>query len=110
VPTLDEQIARHLQEALASGELQKAEGFGKPLAEIPGWSDTPEALRMPFKILKDSGFAPPEVTLFHERADLRQLIAGCTDAAEKARLQAALNQLEQQIAVRLEALRVNARL
>ena len=107
--SLEERIARALQEALASGELQKAEGFGKPFAETPGWSDTPEALRMPFKILKDAGFAPPEVALFHERAHLRKEIEACADPVEKERLQAALVLLEQKIALRLEALRVSAR-
>jgi hypothetical protein len=110
MPTLDEQIARHLQQALESGELQKARGFGKPLEETPGWSETPEALRMPFKILKDAGIAPPEVALFHERADLRQLVEGCTDPREKERLRSALYQLEQAIALRLESLRANAKL
>jgi len=33
VPTLDEEIARHLQEALASGELKGCEYFGKPLPD-----------------------------------------------------------------------------
>ena len=31
MPTQDEEIARHLREALASGELAGTEGFGKPL-------------------------------------------------------------------------------
>ena len=110
MPTLDEQIARHLQEALESGELQKARGFGKPLEETPGWSDTPEALRMPFKILKDAGIAPPEVAMFHERAGLRRQVEACTDPQEKERLQHTLVQLEQAIALRLEALRANAKL
>ena len=45
--SLDEEIARRLAEAARSGELEKAESYGKPLAEAEGWSDTPEALRMP---------------------------------------------------------------
>ena len=68
MPTQDEEIARHLREAMASGELAGTEGFGKPLPEDAGWEATPEALRMPFKILKNAGFVPPEVELFHERA------------------------------------------
>ena len=108
--TLDEEIARAVQQALDSGELQKAEGFGKPLPEIAGWNDTPEALRMPFKILKDAGVAPPEIVLFHERAAVRKALEVCTDPAERGRLQSALALLEQKIALRLEALRVNARL
>jgi hypothetical protein len=107
---LDEEIARHLQEALASGELERAPGFGQPLPEIAGWEETPEALRMPFKILKDAGVPPPEIALFHERARLRAAAASCTDPLEAERLRASLTEVEQKIALRLEALRINGRL
>jgi len=110
MPTLDEEIARHLQEALESGELRQAPGFGKPLPETPGWDETPEALRMPFKILKDSGFAPPEIVLFHQRAEMRMLLEACTDEVEKERLRHALSELEQKISLRLESLKSNARI
>jgi DnaJ-like protein len=51
----DEEIARRIKEAADSGELSSAESYGKPLPEDPGWEATPEALRMPMKILKDAG-------------------------------------------------------
>ncbi len=108
--TLDEEIARHLQEALESGELEAAKGFGKPLPEVKGWDDTPEALRMPFKILKDAGVPPPEIELFHERARLRQALDACTDDAQREALRRKLSELEQRIALRLEALRINSTL
>jgi len=110
MPTLDEQIAKALQEAAASGELASAKGYGKPLPEIAGWDDTPEALRMPFKILKDAGVAPPEIELFHERSRLRETLEACTDAAERERLGKELGILEAKIALRLESLRANAKL
>lgn len=104
MPTQDEEIARHLSEALASGELRAAPSFGKPLADAEGWEATPEELRMPFKILKDAGFAPPEIALFHERADLTAALAAQTHPTERKRLQQQLAELEQKIALRLEAL------
>ena len=110
IRTLDEEIARHLQEALESGELAAARGFGQPLPEIPGWDETPEALRMPFKILKDAGVPPPEIALFHERARLREAVEACTDAAGREILRRQLSELEQRIALRLEALRINSTL
>jgi hypothetical protein len=110
MPTLDERIAKALEEAAASGELAGARGYGKPLPEIAGWHETPESLRMPFKILKDAGVAPAEVELFHERARLRAAIEGCADAAERERLGRELGLLEAKIALRLESLRANARL
>jgi len=106
--TFDEEIARHLQEAADSGELKGAKGFGKPTPEDPAWDATPEALRMPMKILKDAGAAPPEIAMFHERAELKRQIASATDHSERQRLQLRLVQLEAVIALRLEALRINA--
>ena len=50
----DDDIARHLSEALASGELKAAPSFGKPMPKIEGWEDTPPELRLPFKVLKDA--------------------------------------------------------
>jgi hypothetical protein len=110
MPTLDERIAQALKEAAESGELERARGYGKPLPEIPGWDDTPEALRMPFKILKDAGIAPAEVELFHERARLREAIDASGDPPERERLQRELGILEAKIALRLEALRLHGSL
>jgi len=108
--SIDEEIAHRLAEAAASGELQSAESYGKPLREAQGWDATPEALRMPFKILKDAGFAPPEIELFHERARLREALSAAVGAAEHERLQRELSQLEQKLSLRLEALRTHASL
>ncbi|MCX2862076.1 DUF1992 domain-containing protein [Paucibacter sp. PLA-PC-4] len=109
--TLDEEIARKLREAAACGELAAAKGYGRPLdVDDEGWQATPEALRMPFKILKNAGYVPPEVELFHERARLRAAVELATDADERQGLQRALSALEQSLALRLESLRVNASL
>ena len=105
MPTQDDEIARHLREAAASGELAGIEGYGKPLPEIPGWDATPDELRMPFRILKNAGFAPPEVELFHQRAVLQAALQAATDPAAQDALRARLGELQQKIAVRLEALR-----
>lgn len=108
--TFDEEIARHLQAAAASGELAQAQGFGKPLIDGAGWDDTPPALRMPFKILKDAGVAPPEIALFHERARLRAELEAATGEDDRRQLMLRLSELEQRLALRLESLRANASL
>ena len=72
--TLDEEIARRLQEAADSGELSGAKGYGKPMLEDPGWEATPAALRMPMKILKDASVAPPEIAN-HNRPRSSQAVA-----------------------------------
>jgi hypothetical protein len=110
MPTQDEEIARHLREALESGELAGTPGFGKPLPEDAGWNATPESLRMPFKILKNAGFVPAEVELFHERAALSASLQSCQSEAERRDVRRKLSELEQKIALRLEALRVNGTL
>lgn len=110
MPSQDEEIARHLREALASGELAGTKGFGKPLPEDAGWDATPESLRMPFKILKNAGFVPAEVELFHERAALSASLERCTSERERAELRLKLSEIGQKIALRLEALRIHGRL
>ena len=110
MPTQDEEIARYLREAAASGELQGIDGFGKPLPEDAGWNATPEELRMPFKILKNAGFAPPEVEMFRQRAELTAALESATSEAEKVATQKRLGELQQKIALRLEALRATGSL
>ena len=107
--SLDEEIAKHVQDALAAGELATAPSYGKPLAIDVGWEETPDGLRMPFKILKDAGMAPPEIELFHERAALRARLHSEAVGPEREALKKKLAELEQVIALRLEALRTNAR-
>jgi hypothetical protein len=110
VKTLDQQIADHLAEAAASGELKAAPSYGKPLTQPEGWDETPEELRQAFKILKDAGFAPPEIALFHERARLRTSLEPEGNPQARALLQRELSELEQKIALRLESLRINSKL
>jgi Domain of unknown function (DUF1992) len=108
--SIDEEIARHLQEMAESGELSQVEGYGKPIPEDAGWNATPEALRMPFKILKNAGVAPPEIEMFHERARLVAAIRDCGDDADRKTLQKKLSELEQKISLRLESLRIHGSL
>ena len=110
MPTQDEEIARHLRQAAASGEMQGIEGYGKPLPEDAGWNATPEEFRMPFKILKNAGVVPPEVALFHQRSRLTAALEACHDEGEKISLRKALSDLQQKIALRLEALRTRGSL
>ncbi|HQR19729.1 MAG TPA: DUF1992 domain-containing protein [Burkholderiaceae bacterium] len=104
---MDEEIAKRLAEADEAGELSRAASYGKPLADMEGWHETPEALRMPFKILKDAGVVPREVEMFRERAELAKQVLECTDPEQQRALRQKLSELEQAIALRLEALRIN---
>jgi len=106
--SLDEEIARHLRDAASAGELEQAPSYGKPLAADVGWDETPEALRMPFKILKDAGVTPPEIAMFHQRAELRAQLRVEPDGPQRDALERKLNELELAIALRLEALKSHA--
>jgi len=110
IPTQDETIAEHLAEAMRSGELQTAPSFGKRMSEGDGWHETPVEFRLPFKILKNAGVAPPEIELFHRRAGLRRELAECSSEPERKILQQRLNELEQLIAFRLESMRLTGKL
>lgn len=108
--TLDDEIARHLREAAAAGELSKAEGYGKPEDDDWTWDATPAALRMPFKTLKNAGYAPPEILLLQERAQLAAAVRDCADGIEREKLRKQLSELEQKISLRLESMRVHSQL
>lgn len=103
--TLDEQIAQSLQESLRSGELQSAASWGKPLDLADGYAQTPEALRLAFKALKEAGFVPPEVETMKRIAALREVIAAAPDAPQADAMRKRLSELQQQLALRLEKLR-----
>lgn len=105
MPTLDDSIGAHLQAALKSGELQSIEGFGKPMVDDPDWDATPAEFRMPFKILKNSGFVPAEVEMFQQRAALSAQMKQTVDESTRDALAKKISALEQSIALRLEAIR-----
>jgi hypothetical protein len=126
MPTLDEQIAQGLQDALDSGELKAAPSWGRPLDFGDGYDDTPPELRMPFKILKDAGVAPPEVETMRQIAALRErlhaldaananAVAAPTQAAARSTAEAEvlgrrIAELQQHLALRLEHLRMTGSL
>jgi hypothetical protein len=107
--TLDDHIARAVQEALDSGELRGTRSWGRPLDFGDGYDDTPPELRMAFKALKDAGFVPPEVEWMHRAAALKARIAEAGDAATDA-MRRELAELQQRIALRLEKLRISGSL
>jgi hypothetical protein len=107
---VEDKIVRKLAQSQANGELASAKGYGEPMADAVGWDETPEEFRMAFKMLKDAGFAPPEIALFHERAALKAKCETTLDADERAALEKKLSALSQAISLRLEALQVRGTL
>ena len=78
-----DQIAeRKIAEAMAAGEFNDLPGAGRPL-ELEDDAHVPEDLRVAYRILKNSGFVPPEVQTLNQIAQLERLVH---DAPEDERL------------------------
>ena len=109
---LEDHIGRSLTESQQSGELQSAPSYGKPLNLGDGYSETPEELRMGYKILKDAGVVPPEVELMRQIEAQRQSLASLPDedAAALTAGRKKLSEMQQQLALRLEKLRATGSL
>jgi len=106
---LDDHIGRSLAESEKNGELAAAPSYGKPLDFGDGYDETPADLRMPFKMLKDAGYVPPEVEAMRQIAALQaelQALPATTDAAVAQSLQRRIADLRQSLALRMERLRV----
>ena len=73
MPHVEGSRSRKLAEASATGELETAESYGKPLQDMDAWAIRPRnshGVQGP----QNSGFAPPEMLLFHEQAALAEQI------------------------------------
>ncbi len=75
---------KRIAEARDSGDLDHLPGEGRPLA-LEDDSNVPEELRMAYKILKNAGYAPPELTERKEIGTILDLLENCTDETEKIR-------------------------
>ena len=104
---LEDHIGQHLQASAASGELQAAPSFGRPMHFGDGYDQTPAELRMGMKILKDAGVVPAEVEAMQQIAALQAELAKSTDAAQAAVLRQRIAERQQALALRLEQLRIS---
>jgi Domain of unknown function (DUF1992) len=95
---------QRIREALARGEFDNLAGTGKPL-DIEDDADVPAELRVAYRILKNSGFVPPEVELRRDIANAEQLLAEALTATDRA----AANRRLEFLLVKLAASRGGAR-
>jgi len=107
---LEDDIGRALRESQANGELRSAPSYGKPMSFGDGYAETPDELKMPFKMLKDSGYAPPEVELMRQIAALQATLEGAPDDAATRPQRQRLSEMRQQLALRMEKLRTSGTL
>jgi hypothetical protein len=73
-----------IQEAIARGELDGLPGAGKPL-EIDDDPLVPEDQRVAYRVLKNAGFAPPEVEARKEVRAVERQIDSLPDGPQRAR-------------------------
>ena len=102
---VEDHIGRHLAESEKTGELQAAPSFGKPLDYGEGYFETPEDLRMGYKILKDAGYVPPEVELMQEIEALRRTLEEQPHAPDASAQRLRLADMRQKLSMQLEKLR-----
>jgi hypothetical protein len=81
-----------IREAMERGEFDDLPRAGEPLP--PDSSRfVPEELRLAYKLLKDSGFLPPEMELRKEILTLKELLATVDDDEERRKLGRRINDL-----------------
>jgi hypothetical protein len=104
--TLDEEIAARIRESELNGEIRSARSWGKPIDFGDGYDETPQELRMGFKMLKDSGFVPPEIQMLKELEQLRfQRSLLDPYSPESSRLRDEISELQLKVALQMERLR-----
>lgn len=70
---LDILAEKHILAALREGELDNLPGAGKPL-QLDDDSHVPPELRAGYRLLKNSGYLPPELEMRREAIELDQLL------------------------------------
>jgi hypothetical protein len=102
---VEDHIGRAIAESAASGELQSAPSYGKPMNFGDGYDETPAELRMGYKILKDAGIVPPEVELMREIEALRGQLDAMVEGEEAVLLRQRIVDKRLLLSLRLERLR-----
>ncbi|MBM7346142.1 DnaJ family domain-containing protein [Pantoea coffeiphila] len=72
---LDQLAEQHILAALREGELDNLPGAGQPLL-LDDDRHVPKELRAGYRLLKNSGYLPPELEMRREAIELEQLLHG----------------------------------
>jgi len=80
---LDSIAEARIEEAIGQGRLDQLPGAGEPLA-LDDDSLVPEHLRAAYRLMKNSGFLPPEIELHGEIRDVESLIGCLQDSEQRA--------------------------
>ncbi len=89
---LDFLAERKIAEALSRKEFDDLPGQGRPLA-LDDDPLVPEDLRLAYRILKNAGYAPPEVECLRAMAELERLLDDTPDGERRRQAQLKLDLL-----------------
>lgn len=82
-------VEERIKKGLKKGDFDNLSGAGRPL--LNDEASVPEEFRMAYKILKNAGCVPPEIELKKEMTQIRDIMAGMEETAEKYQLMKKLN-------------------
>lgn len=102
------QLNSIIEKAMAEGEFDNLPGMGQPI-DLEEYFNTPEEVRLGYKMLKENGFRPTEVELYGEIARLRKRVAESRNAPEAEGLKKRLLEVETQLAIIQDKNRVRRR-
>lgn len=85
----DKLVEQKIREAQEAGEFDDLEGEGRPI-NLEAYFNTPAELRAAYAVLKNAGVLPEEAAVLKELNEATARLEACRDAAERARLQRAL--------------------
>lgn len=98
---IDDIIGGWIRDAEKSGAVKDLPGYGQPL-NLEDDQHIPPKYRMAFRVLKNAGFAPPEVQLFQEIAALKERLVAEHSDDERAAIQTEINAAQQKLDVALD--------
>jgi len=87
---LDVIAEKRIREARERGEFDDLPGAGAPL-DLEDDALVPAELRAAYRVLKNSGFLPPELEIYSEIRDAEQLLQRVADDDERTRLVSRIN-------------------
>jgi hypothetical protein len=87
---LDAIVEQRIRDAQSRGEFDGLPGAGAPLA-LEDDALVPGELRVAYRILKNSGFLPPELEAHREIREIEQLLSKVEEETERTRLLARIN-------------------
>ncbi len=94
---IDRLAEARIQEAMAEGQFDDLPGRGRPLP-LDDDALVPETLRVAYRLLKNAGYLPPELSLRREIRDAEALLAQAQAPEARQRAQRRLQWLRLQLA------------